>query len=151
MAGEMSAPTAPLSTEGTLEGWFDWRSGTALMRDHTISSGWILAYETSDILRTRIAGATFTTDLPVASFQDGWHHFAVTKAGSDIGLFVDARRVPLRLTSAGTPVASTGAWHIMRNGRSTSEYTQGRADEVAVYSTALTPGDIQRHYELGRG
>lgn len=65
-AGEMSAPTTQLSTDGTLEGWFDWRSGTALMRDNTISSGWILAYDALDAtrsMRTRIAGATYTTDL----------------------------------------------------------------------------------------
>ena len=30
--GEMTASTAPLSTAGTLEGWFDWRSGVAVMR-----------------------------------------------------------------------------------------------------------------------
>jgi len=39
----------------------------------------------------------------------------------------------------------------MRNGRTSNAFTQGRADEVAVYGTALTPADIQRHYELGLG
>ncbi len=155
LAGEMSATTIPLTDAGTLEGWFDWRGGTALMRDNTTGDGWILAYDaggTGRTMRTRIAGATFTTDLPAASFQDGWHYFAVTKAGDDVRLYVDAKRLPLRLTSPGTPAPSAGAWHVMRNGRSvTNAYTQGRADEVAVYSTALTVGDIQRHYELGRG
>ena len=155
LTGEMSAATASLSAQGTLEGWFDWRAGTALMRDSTTAGGWILIYDSGDAgrtMRTRIAGATFTTDLPSPSFQDGWHHFAVTKDGSDVRLYVDAKRLPLRLTSAGTPAPSTGAWHVMRNGRSTTNaYTQGRADEIAVYGTALTLGDIQRHYELGRG
>ncbi len=154
VAGEMSAPTTPLSDTGTLEGWFDWRSGTALMRDSTTADGWILAYDaggTGRTMRTRIAGTTYTTDLPAASFQDGWHHFAATKAGDDVRLYVDAKRLPLQVTTARAPAPSAGAWHIMRNGRTvTNAYTQGRADEVAVYSTALTVGDIQRHYELGR-
>jgi PKD repeat protein len=153
VAGEMTATTASLSAQGTLEGWFDWRAGTALMRDNTTSGGWILIYDdTTRTMRTRVAGASYTTDLPSSSFQDGWHHFAVTKDGSDVRLYVDAKRLPLRLTSAGTFAASAGAWHIMRNGRSiTNAYAQGRADEVAVYGTALTLADIQRHYMLGRG
>jgi hypothetical protein len=39
----------------------------------------------------------------------------------------------------------------MRNGNSSTEYTQGHADEVAVYSTALSPADISSHYQAGRG
>jgi len=153
LAGEMSAATAPLSVEGALEGWFDWRGGIALMRDNTTAGGWILAYATGDDLLTRIAGATYSTDLPAASFQYGWHHFAVTKRGSDVKLYVDGKRLPLRLTSSAPPgsTPSAGPWHVMRNGRYTTQYTQGRADEVAVYNTALTPADIQRHYEVGRG
>jgi hypothetical protein len=151
VAGEMSAATEPLSDSGTLEGWFEWRSGVALMRDHTTGGGWILAYDAAGDLRTRIAGTTFTTDLPVTSVQDGWHHFAVTKDSREVGLYVDARRLPLRVTSTGSPAPSAGPWHIMRNGRFTAQYTEGRADEVAVYTTALTLADIQRHYEVGRG
>jgi PKD repeat protein len=151
LAGEMSATTAPLSSEGTLEGWFDWRGGVALLRDNTSSGGWILAYDSLDsgrTMRTRIAGATYTTDLPVPSFQNGWHHFVVTTDPGGVKFYVDAKRLPLRLTSAGsTAPPSTGAWHIMRNGR--SGYTSGLADEIAVYATALTAADIQRHYELG--
>jgi hypothetical protein len=37
----------------------------------------------------------------------------------------------------------------MRNGRTGGAFTQGGADEIAVYSTALTLADITRHYELG--
>jgi hypothetical protein len=151
VAGEMSADTEPLSDSGTLEGWFDWRRGVALMRDHTTAGGWILAYDANGELRTRIAGTTFTTDLPVASFQNGWHHFAVAKDRTDVRLYVDGKRLALRVTSTGSPAPSAGPWHIMRNGRFTAQYTEGRADEIAVYTTALTLADIRRHYEVGRG
>ncbi len=37
----------------------------------------------------------------------------------------------------------------MRNGTSPTQYTRGRADEVAVYEGALTAADIRRRAELG--
>ena len=39
-------------------------------------------------------------------------------------------------------------WQIMRNG-STSQYTRGRADEVAVYDGALAAATIREHFEAG--
>jgi hypothetical protein len=152
-SGEMTATTPPLSSEGTLEGWFDWRGGIALMRDNTLSGGWILAYDTSGKLATRIAGTSFTTGRSVASVQDGWHHFVLVRRGAVVRLYLDGQALALTPTGSGevgsTP--STGAWHIMRNGRYTAQFTSGRADEVAVYASALTAADVQRHFQAGRG
>jgi hypothetical protein len=65
---------------------------------------------------------------------------------------VDAERLPRQRTSGtvGSSTPSSGAWHVMRNGRYADRYTAGRADEVAVYRAALTAADVQRHYDLGR-
>ena len=41
-------------------------------------------------------------------------------------------------------------WHIMRNGP-TAQFAQGHADDVAVYSTALSPTVIAQHWSAGRG
>ena len=35
VAGEMTATTPPLTTSGTLEGWFKWQNGVAVLRDST--------------------------------------------------------------------------------------------------------------------
>ena len=35
VAGEMTATTPPLTTSGTLEGWFEWQAGVAVLRDST--------------------------------------------------------------------------------------------------------------------
>ncbi len=51
-------------------------------------------------------------------------------------------------TGAGT-AAATMPWHVMRNG-TTSQYTRGRADEVAVYGTALPEATIRAHFAAGR-
>ena len=50
-------------------------------------------------------------------------------------------------TGAGTAAAAM-PWHVMRNG-TTSQYTRGRADEVAVYGAALPEATIRAHFEPG--
>ncbi len=123
--GEMTATTPPLSSSGTLEGWFNWRSGTAIMRDHNSVSGtgWILAYAASgERLAYRVGGVPFVVPGTIAAVRNAWHHIAVTKS--------PGRRRP-RCGSRSTH--------------------RDHADEVAVYSTALSPADISSHYQAGRG
>ena len=150
--GEMTASTPPLSSSGTLEGWFNWRSGTALMRDHNSVSGtgWILAYEASGgRLAYRVGGVPFVVPGTIAAVRNAWHHIAVTKSGSAVAFYLDG--VQLHSANTGGAAAPAPPWHVMRNGNSSTEYTQGHADEVAVYSTALSPADISSHYQAGRG
>jgi hypothetical protein len=150
--GEMTATTQPLSSTGTLEGWFNWRSGTAIMRDHNSVSGtgWILAYEASGgRLAYRLGGASFVVPGTVAAVRNAWHHIAVTKNGSAVAFYLDG--VQLHNANTGGAAAPAPPWHVMRNGNSPTEYTQGHADEVAVYSTALSAADIRAHYQAGRG
>ena len=48
LSGEMTAPGPELSSgHGSIEGWFDWRSGVAVMRDDTSTggTGWIVAFD----------------------------------------------------------------------------------------------------------
>jgi hypothetical protein len=39
----------------------------------------------------------------------------------------------------------------MRNGSSASQYTRGRADEIAVYDRPLTAADVHQRVALGPG
>lgn len=152
--GEMSAPTPDLSTAGTLEGWFHWQAGVAVMRDHTSAggTGWILAYDSGGAtprIACRAGGTALISSKPVAQVRDGWHHFALTRNGEDVRLYLDGVRLEIPATSPGTGV-SAPPWHIMRNG-STTQYTRGRADEVAVYDRALTAADIRQRAALAAG
>ena len=52
-------------------------------------------------------------------------------------------------SGTGNAAAPTMPWHVMRNG-TTSQYTRGRADEVAVYGAALPADTIRAHFEAGR-
>ena len=149
-AGEMTAATPPLTTSGTLEGWFHWQQGVALMRDHTSTSGtgWILAYGTGGLIACRAGGTPLISKKEVASVRLGWHHFALTRDGRDVRLYLDGERLELPDADPG-PASSAVPWHVMRNGNSPTEYTRGPADEVAVYAGALTAADIRQRAALG--
>ena len=49
-------------------------------------------------------------------------------------------------TGAGSQLA-TGPWHVMRNGTN-AVFSEGEADEVALYTRALSAGEIQNHFAL---
>jgi subtilisin len=142
---EMRASGAGLSltSTATLEGWFYWQAGTALLRDDTSSGGWILAYDSGGKLAYRAGGTTFVTSRTAASLKGAWHHVVLTLAGGQTNFYVDGALVHTG-TGAGS-AASRQTWHVMRNG--TLNYTTGRADEVAIYGSALSAGTVQQHYQ----
>jgi hypothetical protein len=135
---------APAS--GTLEGWFFWEAGVAVMRDSTSAGGWILAFDSGGRIAYRAGGTTSTTSLATADVRDGWRHFALTAGGGASALYVDGALV--HTGTAGTAAVAM-PWHVMRNG-TTAQYTRGRADEIAVYDVALPPESIRAHFEAGR-
>jgi hypothetical protein len=82
-------PELTLAGTGTLEGWFFWESGVALMRDSTGSAGWILAFDSGGKVAYRVGGMTFTTSLVTAELRDEWHHVAVTTQGGATAFYLD--------------------------------------------------------------
>ncbi|HEX6053895.1 MAG TPA: BNR-4 repeat-containing protein [Gemmatimonadaceae bacterium] len=150
MPGEMTATTPLLTTSGTLEGWFQWHQGVAIMRDHssTGGTGWILAYGTGGMIACRAGGANLISRTRVSSLGTGWHHFALTRDGREVRLYLDGELLELPDVDPGS-AWSVGPWHVMRNGNSPTEYTRGLADEVAVYEGALTAADIKQRAALG--
>jgi Concanavalin A-like lectin/glucanases superfamily len=138
---------AGAATTGTLEGWFFWEGGVALMRDSTTSGGWILAFDSGGRVAYRVGGTTFTTALMTADVRAGWHHVALTVDAGATAFYLDGALVH-SAAGAGTSAPAT-PWHVMRNG-TTSQYTRGRADEVAVYGGALPAATIRTHFEAGR-
>jgi hypothetical protein len=144
---ELQAGGAPVAGAATLEGWFFWEAGVALMRDATSSAGWIIAYDSGGRVAYRAGGTTFTTSLATADVRDGWHHVVLTVFAGATGLYVDGALVHSGAGAGATPAAMP--WHVMRNG-TTSQFTRGRADEVAVYGTALDAAGVRAHFETGR-
>ena len=81
--------------------------------------------------------------------RDGaWHHIAATKTGASAALYIDGRQVHSSATGAGAAV-STGPWHVMRNGTN-AVFSEGEADEVALYTRALSAAEVQAHHSRGQ-
>jgi PKD repeat protein len=149
VSGERVGSGPALNARGTLEGWFRWRAGIAVMRDHTgPSRGWLLAFNSGGTLRYRVGGTGFDTMVPIEDVRDGtWHHLAATKDGGAARLYLDGEQIH----SGSNAAADTAAlpWHVMRNGTN-SVFSEGEADEIALYDRPLTAGQVRAHYELAR-
>lgn len=146
--GEMTASAGGLASAGTLEGWFDWRGGVAVMRDNTTASGWILGYDSGGSLWYRAGGSSFNTGRTAASVRGAWHHVALTKDGANVSFYLDGTLIHTGTGAGSAAVAMP--WHIMRNG-TYAQYAKGNADEVAVYDRALPASTIAQHHQTGRG
>ena len=149
LGGERVGPGPGLGTSGTMEGWFRWRTGTAVMRDNTgPNRGWLLAFNSGGTLRYRVGGQGYDTGVPIEDVRDGaWHQIVATKNASAATLYVDG--VPVH--SGGGADLDTAAlpWHVMRNGTNQA-FSEGEADEVALYTRALTAGEVRAHYDTAR-
>src|SRR5215211_3210150 len=149
-SGGLSAPGPALAASGSMEGWFRWRAGTTTLRDHTSAggTGWLLPFDSGGSLYYRVGGTGFNTGRPVDSVRDGrWHHLVATKAGGSASLYVDGVRV--HSGSGAGADAATSPWHVMRNGTN-AVFSEGEADEVALYTRALSADEIEAHYDLAR-
>jgi hypothetical protein len=93
-----------------------------------------------------VGGTGFVTDVDTDAVRDGsWHHLVATKDGGAAALYVDGELVHSE-TGAGSTAAAL-PWHVMRNGSNTV-YTEGDADEVALYGRALTADEVREHYDI---
>jgi BNR repeat-containing family member/PKD domain/Concanavalin A-like lectin/glucanases superfamily len=150
-SGEVAIAGSQLGANATMEGWFRWRAGTTVLRDSTSAggTGWMPAFDTAGKLAYRLGGGGFNTGLPVGTVRDGqWHHIAATKDGAAGALYVDGQLVHSSATGAGAQLA-TGPWHVMRNGTN-AVYSEGEADEVALYTRALSASEVKSHFDLAR-
>lgn len=96
-------------------------------------------------------GATKTI-RSTTSFNDGnWHHVVATLSSTGMSLYVDGALVASDATTKQAG-AYSGYWHIASGtlaswpDQPTSSYFNGTLDEVAIYTTALTPAQVANHY-----
>ena len=151
VGAELAIGGSALGANATVEGWFRWHSGRTVLRDNTgPSRGWMpaLAAGTDQAFLTyRVAGQGFNTGQPIESVRNGeWHHIVATKSGSSVALYVDGAQVHTA-TGATESDAAASPWHVMRNGTNDA-YAAGEADELALYTRALSPAEVNAHYDL---
>ncbi|MFH1726783.1 MAG: LamG-like jellyroll fold domain-containing protein [Elusimicrobiota bacterium] len=99
-------------------------------------------------------GGSCYIGLAGPDIRDGqWHHFAFTYDGSVLKSYRDGSYVVTR-TGCGGPLAANandlylGCWNPAPN--QLIYVFLGSLDEVAVWNTALTPEEVQRHYDKGQ-
>lgn len=97
----------------------------------------------------------FKTITSPAAYNDGrWHHVVATLSSTGVALYIDGNRVALdsRITSA---QSFSGYWRVGGDtltfwpSQPSSNFVAGSIDEVAIYPTALTLDQVQRHYRAG--
>lgn len=107
---------------------------------------WLYAGRTSNPLRPG-GGASFVGGLLSRSANSGstqlqlntWNHVAVTYNGSTITLYINGASVA---TTSQTGNISSGSSSLYIGGTPTSEFFQGRIDEVRIYNRGMTQAEI---------
>ena len=91
------------------------------------------------------------------AYNDGqWHQMVATLGANGMNLYVDGTRVASDATVT-RGESYTGYWRVGGDNLSSwpdvpsSSYFSGSIDDVSVYSSPLTLGQVQRHYALGLG
>ncbi|MDX2377461.1 PKD domain-containing protein, partial [Microbacterium sp. LRZ72] len=101
-------------------------------------------------------GSTKTISSPASYNDDEWHHVVATQGEAGMSLYVDGELVAGD-ASVTTAQSYTGYWRIGGDNTSgwpsspTSSYFAGEIDEVAVYASALTAGQVSAHTAAGEG
>ena len=93
---------------------------------------------------------------PKTYTDNAWHHAAATLSATGMQLYVDGAQVAADPTTT-TAQAFNGYWRAGYDNLTgwgtntpTNFYFTGSVDDVAVYTTALSPTRIAAHYNAGR-
>jgi hypothetical protein len=85
---------------------------------------------------------------PVVPSVQSWHHVVFTVSGQELTLFMDGAAVGTREVAPPLP-AFAARLHVAASAASWYGRFAGLLDEVALYPSALTPGQVAEHYALG--
>ncbi len=98
----------------------------------------------------------FTTITSANRYNDGrWHQLVATQGSAGMVLYVDGTAVAANAKT--TNQAMTGYWRVGGDNlaawpnRPTSNYFAGSVDEVALWTTALTAGQVRTHFDASPG
>jgi hypothetical protein len=101
------------------------------------SGGWVVV--------TQFGSAIFTS----GDRADGkWHHLTVTQLLNTYNIFIDGASIA---TGTMTTALVLSGQHSIGSNNGASDYFNGQIDDAIVWSRALTPNEIIRLYQLGRG
>lgn len=119
------------------------------LKSDVSGGGTKLIYRYEDASGTPFAEYTSTANV----FDGATHHVVITQAGATTNLYVDNVEGKTLTTGAAGSVTwaakpvKLGAGEV--SGTSATKYLVGTIDEFAIYTSALTSGQVTTHYDAG--
>ncbi len=106
----------------------------------------LLSDDNKIVLAAQNAGEVARSTVPVPA-DGGFHHVVAVKQGGGAHVYLDG----VDVTGATAPQATddTAAPLLLGGGEGAAPAFAGGLDEVALYSRALTAGQIRAHFDLG--
>jgi hypothetical protein len=133
----MQTGNAAIAAAGTVEGWFFWEGGAAVMRDSTSSAGWIIAYDSGGRVANGSVGGQYSRADEVAVYD------AVPSAATIRSHFQAGRDV----NDTTAPAAPTGLRATARLGRvdlDWNDVTDAELDGYDVFRATSPAGPFTR-------
>ena len=93
---------------------------------------------------------TASFPIPVGDLTGSWVHLVGTYDGSKWRLYRNGAEVASSTSAVGALPVVNGDWAIGSTGNGWANNFAGVVDEPAIYSTALTPIQVARHYVSGK-
>ncbi len=148
---ELPVAIAPWGDNFTLEAWVmphdtpTWRAPVFVAETY-LQAGFRFGFDASHRLMFWASQSGGTGDVVSTSSVavDSWHHVAVTRAGSNITLYLDGVDVGGGQVEMTTPTGG-GRWGSLASNMA----TDASLDELAVYGAALPATRIAEHHQAG--
>ncbi len=151
-----------IATTITVEAWVKATGTGGMIFAHRADTGagtqgYSLQLETDGTLRYLFGNASQSVSNAVGSgvANGSWHHVAMVRDGAAVRVYKDGAEVYANVSIAAqigsmavSCLASIGFWTAY--GGYYTAFT-GSLDEVAVYSRALSPIEVNMHYRVGHG
>jgi RHS repeat-associated protein len=148
--GDVSIPSATAVNTADTFSIEAWTKRGALGTNQVIASkqgtAWTLLFNTTNNLVLQQNGVNIVASTTTVADTTTWHHVVATKSGSTTKLYIDGVDRTGTVTNK-TLANSTSPLLLGKTG--TTNFFNGRIDEVALYNTALAAADVTNHFLLG--
>jgi hypothetical protein len=114
------------------------------------ATGWNLYLGTSGAWEFWINSGAGMVSIPGGtSTLNAWHHIVGTFDGTNARLYVNGVAVASAALSSGYQPNTRGSVEIGQAEPGSGYYFPGQIQDAAVYTTVLSPTQVQRHYSVG--
>lgn len=114
------------------------------------SDGWLVSTDSSVGRRirfiARIGGSNYTINTGSDINDGNWHHIVCVRNGTSLKIYVDNVEAASGSCSASSMGSNSNSMQVGKNATGASDYFNGSVDEYAFYTSALSAGRIDAHW-----